>query len=82
MPFRNDEQVEMFDSLLKSLPGLDLRFFRTVVFECQVPASLRWSLSRRETDGMRAGLLTDVDRVIVDFRKSREGEIERLQRRD
>jgi hypothetical protein len=38
----------MFDDLQRTLPGSDPSFFRTVVFECPVPASLSWNLNRQE----------------------------------
>ncbi|MGO9599248.1 MAG: patatin-like phospholipase family protein [Isosphaeraceae bacterium] len=92
MSFRNDEQVEMFDSLLRASaretgakkPGdkdpEDRTFFRTVVFECPVQASLSWTLSQREKEWIEHGLgaATDTDTVLRDFRDGDRVEIERL----
>ena len=60
MSFRNDEQVEMFDTLLRTAgpSNHEPNFFRTVVFECPVPASLSWSLSEQEKAWIQSGLPT------------------------
>jgi hypothetical protein len=56
MSFRNDEQVELFDQLLRHESVSPREFFRTVVFECPIPASLSWTLSEREKRMIRLGL--------------------------
>jgi hypothetical protein len=102
MSFRNDEQVEMFDLLLRTeecdtkeagaekagtKQTQDRTFFRTVVFECPVAASLSWTLSKREKEWIQSGLGVppekdgvppEKDAVIRDFREGDRFEIERL----
>ena len=54
MSFRNDEQVDLLDLLFDDEKSRD--FFRTVVFECPVEASLNWQLSAREKEVLSSGL--------------------------
>ena len=85
MSFRNDEQVEMFDTLLRNEMagegGVQTvpHFFRTVVFECPVPASLSWSLGGEETAWIRGGLLSGAQDV-EDVREVRKSDLDLLDR--
>jgi predicted acylesterase/phospholipase RssA len=56
MSFRNDEQIELFDRLLDELRAGSPDFFRTVVFECPVEASVSWNLTDNEKNMIRAGM--------------------------
>ena len=57
MSFRNDEQIEVFDRILReSLSHDQPDFFRTVVFECPVEVSLSWKLDEREKRMIHSGL--------------------------
>lgn len=55
MSFRNDEQVELLDELFNDRETKGNAFFRTVVFECPVPASLSWTLNDEEVFEISAG---------------------------
>ncbi len=55
MSFRNDEQVELLDELFNAQETEEDAFFRTVVFECPVEASLSWNLSEEEIVNITAG---------------------------
>ncbi|MBI1325461.1 hypothetical protein GC170_20035 [bacterium] len=55
MSFRNDEQVELLDELFNDRETKGNAFFRTVVFECPVPASLSWTLNEEEVFEISAG---------------------------
>lgn len=55
MSFRNDEQVELLDELFNDRETKGNAFFRTVVFECPVPASLSWTLNEDEVFMISAG---------------------------
>jgi hypothetical protein len=84
MSFRNDEQVEFFDMMLRRLDPTagQRRFFRTVVFECPVAASLSWTLSARDKDQIHKGLgnrVEDERQEIRDFREGHRFEIDRLE---
>jgi hypothetical protein len=56
MSFRNDEQVELLDEIFQ---GVNAQFFRTVVFECPVEASLSWKLGTQETHMITNGFGAD-----------------------
>jgi hypothetical protein len=80
MSFRNDEQVEQLDRLLITLNDGRPKFFRTVVFECPVPASLSWRLDEREKRWIHAGLGPRPGRDdIKDFRGAARLELDHLQ---
>lgn len=53
MSYRNDEQVELLDELFGEAAGSE--FFRTVVFECKIEASLSWNLSIAERNMIENG---------------------------
>jgi hypothetical protein len=53
MSYRNDEQVELLDELFGEAAGS--AFFRTVVFECPIEASLSWNLSIAERQMIENG---------------------------
>jgi hypothetical protein len=53
MSYRNDEQVELLDELFGEAAGSE--FFRTVVFECPIEASLSWNLSVAERQMIENG---------------------------
>jgi hypothetical protein len=55
MSFRNDEQVELLDELFNERETEENAFFRTVVFECPVEASLSWNLSEEEIVNITSG---------------------------
>ena len=69
MSFRNDEQVEALNELFKEVssgfaataPDVPQDFFRTVVFECPVEASLSWRLSSDEQETIQNGFGTGPD---------------------
>ncbi|WP_165226869.1 patatin-like phospholipase family protein [Aquisphaera insulae] len=58
MSFRNDEQIELFDELMSARKTSrdDPDFFRTVVFECPVPASTSWKLTNEAREKIRRGM--------------------------
>jgi hypothetical protein len=55
MSFRNDEQVELLDEIFNDEDDNRRDFFRTVVFECPVSASLSWNLNDEEKTMIRSG---------------------------
>ncbi len=55
MSFRNDEQVELLDELFNAKDTEENAFFRTIVFECPVEASLSWNLSEEEVVNITSG---------------------------
>jgi hypothetical protein len=90
MSFRNDEQIELFDRLLDELRAGSPDFFRTVVFECPVEASVSWNLTDAEKDKIRAGMgdnpkpdAPNPRPVLLNFREEDKHRIEDLDfRRD
>lgn len=60
MSFRNDEQIRDLDYMLnRNRPNADR--FTTLVIECPVKASLSWSLTKVETEAIRAGIVGQLD---------------------
>jgi hypothetical protein len=91
MSFRNDEQVELLDDMLeerlKRDAGLSPEeredFFRTVVFECPVEASLSWTLSQSERRRIQTGLGTPAGSLdgLKDYTEKDAVEVRDLERR-
>lgn len=91
MSFRNDEQVELLDDILenrlaeqKALPNSErVDFFRTIVFECPVEASLSWTLSESERRRIQSGMGTPAKSVagLKDYTEEDAGDVRHLETR-